>query len=806
MIVTSQERNNDISYNVSTQILEAALRHRGISSFTVHLHTSDLVNVRALDLSYNKIDALPWSLPNCLVALNLSQNCFCQVSIKFKPSFKLIELNLSFNQIERMGDLGILTNLEQLNLSNNKIKAVEGIESLINLKSLLLKNNEITHAMSLRALSCNTVLENLDCTGNPVISAKDYKGSIRNFCSSLITLDKELFRNNSKLISRKPTNNAIQAPKSSLNNIPAMSMIGSSNTRDTTFLSGYCQQFETKQKLTQTGYLHEYNDTLTHHSYHNINESIIFENDVTAFCDASGKAGNDYGPSSVVPAVASPEVEVYTSSLPWRRPPNPVPRPLKFSKQQPPDVKPTGDLPTDSNLQDTNTTNLINIEKIAIDKNSPYKTKDNREPGAQRQNSPRILAIQEQPRRATPSKEWSSNSKWMTPNLKQHMYDIQSRVTSPNITYHQPYSYLQDLALDYQNQYPNEEFPLSNKNEQQSSPVSFGISPQNLYSNENFNSHCNYTQNQEEAFISSSSPPTKGFQMHKHDTKSSILRAAHNRAVIKEIMAVEDSEREVVCLLPASSFAKSKPRIRSPSPVERSDSNKYSTHLYPGPPDSRASSNPTATQPQSKGSAYSMLRQIQTLINSNNPESNLTANEDDREGYKGLPMSINDIRLGEKLTRDERARSESPTADLILQNYSPADRSRIIKPGNQRYASFTSSPSPPKRTDELDSDRSINQSSTCCSSTTPTTTGAVTGLTVMPLSALNARMTAVNEERKFLTPNLSLNAAAGPGPSSESGKLSEAIEALMKRKKNTLELLQRTKVSTSHENVPISLE
>jgi Leucine-rich repeat (LRR) protein len=87
--------------------LQAALRHRGITASTLlfhlqtDLHSKNINAIRALDLSFNKIESISRNLPSSLIALNLSHNCIREVSIKFKPAYKLIELNLSFNCIER---------------------------------------------------------------------------------------------------------------------------------------------------------------------------------------------------------------------------------------------------------------------------------------------------------------------------------------------------------------------------------------------------------------------------------------------------------------------------------------------------------------------------------------------------------------------------------------------------------------------------------------------------------------------------------------------------------------------------------
>lgn len=83
-------------------ILEASFRHGNLTaeSSVAGIHT--LVNLKALDLSYNKINSCPRGLPSKLIALDLSFNLFSSIN-GFKM-MNLIELKLKSNRIKRYND------------------------------------------------------------------------------------------------------------------------------------------------------------------------------------------------------------------------------------------------------------------------------------------------------------------------------------------------------------------------------------------------------------------------------------------------------------------------------------------------------------------------------------------------------------------------------------------------------------------------------------------------------------------------------------------------------------------------------
>ena len=93
-----------------------------------------------------------------LQELEIYQGLVTQISSGVSHLINLKVLDLSFNDIRVIENLGPLVHLEKLFLSNNKISAIQGLETLTNLKVLELGSNKIR---SLDA-PCLMKLENLE--------------------------------------------------------------------------------------------------------------------------------------------------------------------------------------------------------------------------------------------------------------------------------------------------------------------------------------------------------------------------------------------------------------------------------------------------------------------------------------------------------------------------------------------------------------------------------------------------------------------------------------------------------------------
>lgn len=83
-----------------TSIKEATFRHQFLTTDKVEVLLVQLNNLKALNLSQNKMNILPRGLPSTLIALDLSYNLFATFPLNEKLH-NLIELKLSNNSIER---------------------------------------------------------------------------------------------------------------------------------------------------------------------------------------------------------------------------------------------------------------------------------------------------------------------------------------------------------------------------------------------------------------------------------------------------------------------------------------------------------------------------------------------------------------------------------------------------------------------------------------------------------------------------------------------------------------------------------
>eukprot|EP01031_Cornospumella_fuschlensis_P046267 gene46267-56647_t len=124
-------------------------------------------SLQALDLSHNRIDSLPSTVPSKLIALNLSKNHISELSSP-KALFQLVELNLSRNRIRRSLGLALLVQLQYLDLSHNLLVHIEGLEQMKDLRLLKINGNMLSHLTDLRPLSCNVSLAELYIHDNPL--------------------------------------------------------------------------------------------------------------------------------------------------------------------------------------------------------------------------------------------------------------------------------------------------------------------------------------------------------------------------------------------------------------------------------------------------------------------------------------------------------------------------------------------------------------------------------------------------------------------------------------------------------------
>ncbi len=155
-------------------LTKLTVQNCGLSS--VHSDLGSATKLQTLNLSYNKISALPNSIQNLknLVTVDLSGNRFAGFPTRAKYWTKVTSLDLSGNKLTKVpGSVPYMKKLTNLNLSNNQITSLpSGLKYLTSLVTLDMSNNKIT-GLSATALKKLTKLQNLYLQNNalPKITA-----------------------------------------------------------------------------------------------------------------------------------------------------------------------------------------------------------------------------------------------------------------------------------------------------------------------------------------------------------------------------------------------------------------------------------------------------------------------------------------------------------------------------------------------------------------------------------------------------------------------------------------------------------
>ena len=95
------ERHFSIAFvSRMSSIKEATFRQQCLTTEKAEILLAQLNNLKALNLSHNKLDMLPRGLPSTLIALDLSYNMFTSFP-RSERIHNLIELKISNNSIVR---------------------------------------------------------------------------------------------------------------------------------------------------------------------------------------------------------------------------------------------------------------------------------------------------------------------------------------------------------------------------------------------------------------------------------------------------------------------------------------------------------------------------------------------------------------------------------------------------------------------------------------------------------------------------------------------------------------------------------
>ncbi|KAG6774146.1 hypothetical protein POTOM_021496 [Populus tomentosa] len=194
-------------FNFSVEILHANSVIQSLNSSSTVAHIagiglkaiptiSHFSSLRSVNLSNNAIVHItPGSLPKGLHTLNLSKNRIGTIE-GLRDLIRLRVLDLSYNRISRLGQgLSNCTIIKELYLAGNKISDVEGLHRLLKLTVLDLSFNKITTTKALGQLVANyNSLQALNLVGNPIqsnISDDQLRKAICGLLPKLVYLNKQ---------------------------------------------------------------------------------------------------------------------------------------------------------------------------------------------------------------------------------------------------------------------------------------------------------------------------------------------------------------------------------------------------------------------------------------------------------------------------------------------------------------------------------------------------------------------------------------------------------------------------------------
>ncbi|XP_011003043.1 PREDICTED: uncharacterized protein LOC105109878 isoform X1 [Populus euphratica] len=184
---------NSVIQSLNSSSTVAHIAGIGLKAIPTISHFSSL---RSVNLSNNVIVHItPGSLPKGLHTLNLSKNRIGTIE-GLRDLIRLRVLDLSYNRISRLGQgLSNCTIIKELYLAGNKISDVEGLHRLLKLTVLDLSFNKITTTKALGQLVAHyNSLQALNLLGNPIqsnISDDQLRKAICGLLPKLVYLNKQ---------------------------------------------------------------------------------------------------------------------------------------------------------------------------------------------------------------------------------------------------------------------------------------------------------------------------------------------------------------------------------------------------------------------------------------------------------------------------------------------------------------------------------------------------------------------------------------------------------------------------------------
>jgi hypothetical protein len=343
---TDPSAGSVVASSISDPDLEAKFTHLRLNGMSAQAVINSISgHVQALNLSHNRIEQLPRSLPVKVVGLNLSFNLLSNLRGSRALS-NLIELNVSNNSLTSLLDLSYCVGLQYLDISSNQLTEIVGLEGLSNLKMLKCNGNLIQNNSGFRTLSFNTQLVSLDVAQNPVSEAnyQDVRVYIHNLLPSLKTLDGNSIRTNQigylenvqPLMKRNSPTNAVdlqagsapgQMPISAMSS-PTWSAgfslprtpAGQQQQQQPDVSQSYFDHFSTQSKQAMP--LQSPFQRAFHQETQKVESNIqVVPRDDTMYYEQQQQQEIDEAYDELME-----NRYVSNSRLPWRNPPNPLPR------------------------------------------------------------------------------------------------------------------------------------------------------------------------------------------------------------------------------------------------------------------------------------------------------------------------------------------------------------------------------------------------------------------------------------------------------------------------------------------------
>eukprot|EP01033_Poteriospumella_lacustris_P010795 gene10795-7684_t len=317
-VVASSISDPDVEAKFTHLRLNAASAQAVINAISGH--------VQALNLSHNRIEQLPRSIPPKVIGLNLSFNVLTTMR-GAKALVNLIELNVSHNNITSLVELSACFGLQYLDVSDNHLTEVVGLESLPQLKMLKCAGNLIKSNNGFRTLSFNTQLTSLDIARNPVseFSYQDVRVYIHNLLPGLKTLDGHPIRANQigyteniQPVMQQVRKNSPSATPTMMNGANGGGVSAMSSPTWSAGLSAMKTPAPASQppvqQQSQASYFDQYQGDWAANSHSNAQN--IEPNSAALAREELDELRQDLLENRFVS----------NSRLPWRKPPNPMPR------------------------------------------------------------------------------------------------------------------------------------------------------------------------------------------------------------------------------------------------------------------------------------------------------------------------------------------------------------------------------------------------------------------------------------------------------------------------------------------------